>query len=90
MDHIAHQPDLDGQAFHLTNPRRQRSGEVLNIFAEAAHAPQLQLRVDKKILANLPKGTFSLLMKAPPAKARRRAGTACLRRRERRRRSSPN
>jgi short-subunit dehydrogenase len=73
MDHIAHQPDLDGQAFHLTNPHRQHTGEVLNIFAEAAHAPQLQLRVDQKILANLPKGTLSLLMKAPPAKNARRA-----------------
>ena len=41
MDHIAHQPDLDGQAFHLTSPKSQRSGEVLNTFARAAHAPQL-------------------------------------------------
>ena len=28
MDHIAHQPDLDGQAFHLTSPKSQRSGAV--------------------------------------------------------------
>ena len=33
MDHIAHQPDLDGQAFHLVDPKPQRSGEVLNTFA---------------------------------------------------------
>jgi len=30
LDHIAHQPDLDGQAFHLCSPKSQRSGEVLN------------------------------------------------------------
>ncbi len=40
LDHIAHQPDLDGQAFHLSSPKSQRSGEVMNTFAKAAHAPQ--------------------------------------------------
>jgi len=73
MDHIAHEPDLDGQAFHLTHPKGQRSGEVLNAFARAAHAPQMQIRVDKKLLAMLPKGTFSMLMKLPPAKDVRRS-----------------
>jgi thioester reductase-like protein len=68
MDHIAHQPDLDGQAFHLTSPKSQRSGAVLNTFARAAHAPQLGLRVDKRLIAALPKGTFSMLMKLPPLK----------------------
>ncbi|MDX6640091.1 MAG: hypothetical protein QOF12_1102 [Solirubrobacteraceae bacterium] len=72
MDHIAHLPDLDGQAFHLTHPKGQRSGEVLNAFARAAHAPQLHVRVDKKLLAMLPKGTLSMLMKLPPAKDVRR------------------
>ena len=72
MDHIAHQPDLDGQAFHLVNPRRQRSGEVLNIFSEAAHAPQMQLRVDKRIIEALPKGVLGLAMQAPPVKNVRR------------------
>jgi short-subunit dehydrogenase len=73
MDHIAHQPGLDGQAFHLTNPRRQRSGEILNIFAEAAHAPQLQLRIDKRILQALPKGVLGMAMQAPPLKDARNA-----------------
>lgn len=73
MDHIAHQPDLDGQAFHLTNPRRQRSGEVINVFAEAAHAPTLQMRVDKRLLDALPKGAIGMLMQAPPLRDARRA-----------------
>ncbi|MEJ7785844.1 MAG: SDR family oxidoreductase [Solirubrobacteraceae bacterium] len=73
MDHIAHEPGLDGQAFHLTHPKGQRSGEVLNAFARAAHAPQMQMRVDKKLLAMLPKGTLSMLMKLPPAKDMRRS-----------------
>ncbi|MCW2991364.1 MAG: family oxidoreductase, partial [Solirubrobacterales bacterium] len=73
MDHIAHQPELDGQAFHLTHPKGQRSGEVLNAFARAAHAPQMHVRVDKKLLDMLPKGTISMLMKLPPAKDVRRS-----------------
>ncbi|MEA2307454.1 MAG: hypothetical protein QOH43_4734 [Solirubrobacteraceae bacterium] len=65
MDHIAHQPDLDGQAFHLTSPKGQRSGEVLNAFAAAAHAPQMALRIDKRLTDALPKGAISMLMKLP-------------------------
>jgi len=72
MDYIAHQPDLDGRAFHLTNPRSQRSGEVLNTFARAAHAPQLAIRVDKRLIDALPKGTISMLMKVPALKGVRR------------------
>jgi thioester reductase-like protein/short-subunit dehydrogenase len=72
MDHIAHQPGLDGQAFHLTNPRRQRSGDVINTFAGAAHAPQLALRIDKTLLDLLPKGLLSAAMKLPALKQIRR------------------
>ena len=78
LDHIAHQPGLDGQAFHLTNPRSQRSGDVMNCFARAAHAPHLAMRVDSKLLDALPKGTLSMLMKLPPAKDVRRAVLADL------------
>ncbi|WP_249009516.1 SDR family oxidoreductase [Conexibacter sp. DBS9H8] len=72
LDHIAHQPGLDGQAFHLTNPRSQRSGEVINAFARAAHAPQLSLRIDTRLLAALPKGTVGMLMQLPAARNIRR------------------
>ncbi|MEA2279056.1 MAG: hypothetical protein QOC78_4016 [Solirubrobacteraceae bacterium] len=72
MDHIAHQPDLDGQAFHLCAPRSQRSGEVLNTFAHAAHAPHLAVRIDKRLTDALPKGVLSLLMQLPALKDVRR------------------
>ncbi|PTL60605.1 SDR family oxidoreductase [Paraconexibacter algicola] len=68
MDHIAHQKGLDGQAFHLTAPKSIRSGEVLNIFARTAHAPQFAIRVDKKLTDALPKGTISMLLKLPALK----------------------
>src|SRR5205807_2012260 len=73
LDHIAHQPGLDRQAFHLCNPKPQRSGEVMNAFARAAHAPQLTVRIDSKLLKALPKGTMSMLMQLPAARGVRNA-----------------
>ena len=45
MDHIAHQEGLDGRTFHLTDPNPLSAGEVLDVFARAAHAPESSLRV---------------------------------------------
>jgi NAD(P)-dependent dehydrogenase (short-subunit alcohol dehydrogenase family) len=73
IDHIAHADGLDGQAFHLANPRSQRSGDVINAFAEAAHAPQLAMRIDRRLTQALPKGTISMLMKLPAAKGVRKS-----------------
>ncbi len=78
IDHIAHQPDLDGQAFHLCAPKSQRSGEVLNIFAAAAHAPQVAIRIDKRLTDALPKGVGSLLLQLPALKGVRRTVLADL------------
>ena len=68
MDHIAHQPGLDGQAFHLVSPRGQRAGDVLNTFARAGHAPQMAIRVDKRMTDMLPKGVLSFALKLPALK----------------------
>jgi NAD(P)-dependent dehydrogenase (short-subunit alcohol dehydrogenase family) len=73
LDHIAHQDGLDGQAFHLAAPKSQRSGDVMNTIAKAAHAPQLSLRIDSKLLKALPKGTIGMLMQLPAAKGVRKA-----------------
>jgi NAD(P)-dependent dehydrogenase (short-subunit alcohol dehydrogenase family) len=72
IEHIAHEPGLDGQAFHLVNPRPQRAGDVLNTFARAGHAPQMVLRVDKRMTDMLPKGVLSYAMKLPALKDIRR------------------
>ncbi|HVP02463.1 MAG TPA: SDR family oxidoreductase [Solirubrobacteraceae bacterium] len=73
MDAIAHREGVDGQAFHLAAPRMTKAGAALNEFARAAHAPQLAVRVDSKLLDALPKGVFSLLMQLPQLKDVRRA-----------------
>jgi NAD(P)-dependent dehydrogenase (short-subunit alcohol dehydrogenase family) len=45
MDHIAHVEGLDGRAFHLTDPNPPTAGEVIDIFARAAHAPESSIRL---------------------------------------------
>ncbi len=72
MDHIVHQPGLDGQAFHLVNPKKQRAGDVINTFARAGHAPQMAMRIDKKLTDMLPTGVIGYAMKLPQLKQLRR------------------
>src|SRR5215211_7031313 len=50
MDHIAHLDGLDGRAFHLTDPNPKTAGEVIDIFARAAHAPQSSARLPAGVL----------------------------------------
>lgn len=40
MDHLAHLPGRDGEAFHLVNPDPQPTVEMVNLFCKAAGAPQ--------------------------------------------------
>ena len=54
MDHIAHQPGLDGQAFHLVNPEPQPTVEVVNALAAAAKAPQFVVALDRRLTGLLP------------------------------------
>ncbi len=68
VDHIAHQDGLDGQTFHVVDPKGQRVGDVLNTFAEAGHAPKAVMRIDKRATQNLPKGVISFAMKLPALK----------------------
>ena len=49
MDHIAHQPDLDGQAFHLVNPDPQPVVELVNAFCAAAGAPRFATPIDRSV-----------------------------------------
>lgn len=75
MDHIAHMPEdlLDGRVFHLTDPEPQTVGEVMNIFARAAHAPQFQMRLDPMAFKIVPKNVRKMLGNLPPVKRSRQA-----------------
>ena len=72
LDHIAHEPDLDGRAFHLTDPEGQRVDEVFNEFAAAAHAPQFAVNVDRRLTDAVPRWPLALLMRMPPLTQARR------------------
>ena len=54
LDWLAHKKGLDGKCFHLTDPAPHRVGEVLNIFARAAHAPQMTMRINAKMFGFIP------------------------------------
>jgi NAD(P)-dependent dehydrogenase (short-subunit alcohol dehydrogenase family) len=68
IDHIAHQPDLDGRAFHLTDPNPRTAGEVINLFAKAADAPQMTVRLDTDITEPAVGALRGALRWLPPAK----------------------
>ena len=68
LEHIAHQPDLDGQAFHLTDPRPQKVTDLLNELSEAAHAPRFAVNVDKRVVDAVPKWPLALAAALPPFK----------------------
>jgi NAD(P)-dependent dehydrogenase (short-subunit alcohol dehydrogenase family) len=74
MDHIAHQQGLDGQAFHLTDPAPHTAGEVINIFAKVADAPQAGMRLDTEITDPATSVIRAGMRLFPPAK--RLAGAA--------------
>ncbi|WP_148574345.1 SDR family oxidoreductase [Nocardioides caldifontis] len=77
IDHLAHLPGRDGEAFHLVNPEPQRTVDVLNLFATAAGAPRLATPVDREVTKVVPTGLLprfarptSLLksaLRTPPA-----------------------
>jgi NAD(P)-dependent dehydrogenase (short-subunit alcohol dehydrogenase family) len=76
MDHIAHQPGLDGQAFHLVSPRPQRAAEVVNAFARVAGAPRIAVQVEDQLTLGLADVSRTLLRRLPGARTVRRAALA--------------
>ncbi|MGA2321388.1 MAG: SDR family oxidoreductase [Solirubrobacteraceae bacterium] len=66
LEHIAHQPNLDGTAFHLTDPRPQRVDELVNELAAAAHAPRFAVSIDKRFTDPLPRWPLALATQLPP------------------------
>jgi len=66
--YIAHKANLDGQCFHLTDPKPKRIGEVLNLFARAAHAPQMTMRIDARVFNYIPSVVTAGLRMLPPVR----------------------
>ena len=68
MDHIAHAKGLDGRCFHLTDPEPRRIGEILNLFAKAAHAPQMTMRLNAKMFGFIPDFVIDSAMSLAPVR----------------------
>jgi NAD(P)-dependent dehydrogenase (short-subunit alcohol dehydrogenase family) len=66
LEQIAHERDLDGRAFHLTDPRPQRVDDLINQLATVAHAPRFAVSIDKRFTDPLPKWPLSLALALPP------------------------
>jgi NAD(P)-dependent dehydrogenase (short-subunit alcohol dehydrogenase family) len=68
MDYLAHQPDLDGRAFHLTDPEPLTVGQMANVFAKAAHAPSFAVNIDSRFLDLIPGPVKAGLTRLPGAR----------------------
>jgi NAD(P)-dependent dehydrogenase (short-subunit alcohol dehydrogenase family) len=68
LEHIAHEPGLDSQSFHLTDPRPQKVTDLINELAAAAHAPRFAANVDKRLIDVVPKWPLALAAALPPFK----------------------
>jgi NAD(P)-dependent dehydrogenase (short-subunit alcohol dehydrogenase family) len=73
MDHIAHARGRDRRTFHLVDPAPHRVGDVLNLFARAAHAPVMGLRVNAALLGFIPRSVKKGLMALTPVRRIHRA-----------------
>ncbi|GAB3537477.1 SDR family oxidoreductase [Noviherbaspirillum agri] len=73
MAYIAHQPGLDRQCFHLTDPSPMRVGDVLNTLARAAHAPTMSVRINAALFGFIPDAIRTGLMALKPVRRLRDA-----------------
>jgi NAD(P)-dependent dehydrogenase (short-subunit alcohol dehydrogenase family)/thioester reductase-like protein len=73
LDHLAHLKGHDGRCFHLTDTHPERFGDVLNIFARAAHAPAMTLRVNAALFKLIPNGLARSLSALTPVRRLQKA-----------------
>ena len=73
INHIAHQKGHDGKAFHLVDPNPMRVGDVLNTFANAAHAPAFTMRINAALFGFIPRSLKKGMMALTPVRRIRNA-----------------
>ncbi|MGO9392418.1 SDR family oxidoreductase [Rhodoblastus sp.] len=71
--HLAHLDGIDGRCFHLTDTHPHRVGDIMNIFARAAHAPLMTMRINVALFDLLPKGIMRGLGALTPIRRIRKA-----------------
>ncbi|HJV70366.1 SDR family oxidoreductase [Ideonella sp.] len=74
LDYISHsKAAVKGKCFHLVDPVGYRVGDVLGIFAKAAHAPKMNLFVNAALLGFIPKSVKKGLLAIAPVRRVRHA-----------------
>jgi NAD(P)-dependent dehydrogenase (short-subunit alcohol dehydrogenase family) len=73
VDHIAHAKDGNKKAFHIVDPTPYRVGDMLNIFARAAHAPEFSLRINAALIGFIPSSVRKGMMALTPVRRIRNA-----------------
>lgn len=68
IDHIAHKDKLEDNCFHIVGTRHYTVGELFNVFAEAANAPQMAVRLSPSAFNFVPRGLINMVVKLPPVK----------------------
>ncbi|MDP9092600.1 MAG: SDR family oxidoreductase [Actinomycetota bacterium] len=68
LDYLAHEPGLDGHAFHLTDPEPLTVAGLIKVLTKAAHAPGPVVNIDARVLDALPVRVGSVLAALPGAK----------------------
>ncbi|MBI1745464.1 MAG: SDR family oxidoreductase [Acidobacteria bacterium] len=68
IDEIAHQRGEDFKCFHLTDPEPKRVGEVLNLFARAAHSPEMTMRLNARVFSFIPPGVIHAIASLAPVR----------------------
>jgi NAD(P)-dependent dehydrogenase (short-subunit alcohol dehydrogenase family)/thioester reductase-like protein len=70
MDHLAHLPDHDGEAFHLVNPEPQPVVDMVNAFCAAAGAPTFATPISTSLVPRRlrPAALLAALTKSAPTR----------------------
>ncbi len=73
LDCISHRQGLDGRCFHLVDPHPRRVGDIFALFAAAAHAPPITIRVNAALFGLLPRTMVQALKALTPLRRIRQA-----------------
>jgi NAD(P)-dependent dehydrogenase (short-subunit alcohol dehydrogenase family) len=73
LDHLAHAQGLDGRCFHLVDPHPRRVGDIFALFAGAAHAPRVSMRINAALFGLLPRPLLKGLKALTPVRRIRKA-----------------
>jgi NAD(P)-dependent dehydrogenase (short-subunit alcohol dehydrogenase family) len=73
LDFLAHADGLDGRCFHLVDPQPRRIGDIFALFAGAAHAPRVSMRINTSLFGLLPRPLLKALQALTPVRRIRKA-----------------